>query len=109
LVIDITNFYNIENIPWMVKIGKENSEEISQIKWNGLVVSVEGLYNKGKTFVLNNLIKVLKEKFNNLNTEELLEGSTTNTEGLSFKFVECKGKSENIGEEYIFLDTAGFY
>jgi hypothetical protein len=108
IVVDISYFYNLEKKPWKIKVGDSTKlTELTKTNWKGLVITVEGLYNKGKTFVLNNMINILKERFTELQVPELIEGSTINTEGLSFKFVECKGKSDKIGEEYIFLDTAG--
>jgi hypothetical protein len=55
------------------------------------VVAVVGLYDKGKTFVLNNLTQ-----------SNLPSGKKVSTRGLSFKnvLVDC-------GTKLILLDTAG--
>lgn len=39
----------------LVGLGNNNKESNSSIKWEGATVAVVGLYDKGKTFVLNNL------------------------------------------------------
>ena len=62
-------------------------------KWEGAIVAVVGLYDKGKTFVLNNL------SFSNLPS-----GKKVNTKGLSFKYVDV-----DEGTKLILLDTAGSY
>lgn len=56
-------------------------------------MAVVGLYDKGKTFVLNNL------SFSNLPS-----GKRVNTKGLSFKYVDV-----DEGTKLILLDTAGSY
>ena len=56
-------------------------------------MAVVGLYDKGKTFVLNNL------SFSNLPS-----GKKVNTKGLSFKYVDV-----DEGTKLILLDTAGSY
>lgn len=62
-------------------------------KWEGAIVAVVGLYDKGKTFVLNNL-----------SFSSLPSGKKVNTKGLSFKYVEVER-----GTKLILLDTAGSY
>ena len=61
--------------------------------WEGAIVAVVGLYDKGKTFVLNNL------SFSNLPS-----GKKQTTKGLSFKYVDL-----DEGTKLILLDTAGSY
>lgn len=61
--------------------------------WEGAIVAVVGLYDKGKTFVLNNL-----------STSNLPSGKKVNTKGLSFKYVNIEN-----GTKLILLDTAGSY
>jgi hypothetical protein len=62
-------------------------------KWDGAIVSVVGLYDKGKTFVLNNITNI-----------NLPSGKKINTKGLSFKTV-----SVDNGTNLVLLDTAGSY
>lgn len=64
-----------------------------KIKWEGAIVAVVGLYDKGKTFVLNNL-----------SSSNLPSGKKVNTKGLSFKYVNI-----DEGTKLILLDTAGSY
>ena len=61
--------------------------------WEGAIVSVVGLYDKGKTFVLNNLAE-----------SNLPSGKKVTTAGLSFKYVDIEK-----GTKLILLDTAGSY
>ena len=61
--------------------------------WEGAVVAVVGLFDKGKTFVLNNLTNC-----------NLPSGKKVNTRGLSFKNVVV-----DYGTKLILLDTAGIY
>jgi len=47
--------------------------------WDGATVAVVGLYDKGKTFVLNNLTQ-----------SNLPSGKKVNTKGISFKVISFK-------------------
>lgn len=62
-------------------------------QWEGAIVAVVGLYDKGKTFVLNNLCG-----------QKLPSGKRVNTKGLSFKYVDIED-----GTKLVLLDTAGSY
>jgi HSP20 family molecular chaperone IbpA len=61
--------------------------------WEGAVVAVVGLYDKGKTFLLNNITE-----------SKLPSGKKVNTKGLSFRHVNM-----DSGTKLILLDTAGSY
>jgi len=61
--------------------------------WQGAVVAVLGLYDKGKTFVLNQLTE-----------SKLPSGKKYATKGLSFKHVTVDG-----GTRFILLDSEGSY
>ena len=63
------------------------------IGWRGAVVAVLGLYDKGKTFVLNSLTE-----------SKLPSGKKVATKGLSFKHVEVDG-----GTRFVLLDSEGSY
>lgn len=63
------------------------------LSWEGAIVSVVGLYDKGKTFVLNNITN-----------SNLPSGKKVNTKGLSFKHVNV-----DSGTNLVLLDTAGSY
>jgi hypothetical protein len=73
----------------------ENKEGQKQKKggWDGATVAVVGLYDKGKTFVLNNLTQ-----------SNLPSGKKVNTKGISFKNVNV-----DAGTHLILVDTAGSY
>lgn len=62
-------------------------------KWEGATVAVVGLYDKGKTFVLNNLTQ-----------SNLPSGKKVTTKGISFKHVDV-----DSGTQLILVDTAGSY
>ena len=70
-----------------------NDQNPANFAWEGAIVAVVGLYDKGKTFCLNNL------SFSNLPS-----GKKVNTKGLSFKYVNL-----DEGTRLILLDTAGSY
>ena len=69
------------------------NKESDSLPWEGAIVAVVGLYDKGKTFVLNNL-----------SNSNLPSGKKVNTKGLSFKYVDV-----DKGTKLILLDTAGSY
>jgi uncharacterized coiled-coil protein SlyX len=71
----------------------ENNSSMQIGTWEGAIVSVVGLYDKGKTFVLNNLAE-----------SNLPSGKKVTTAGLSFKYVDVEK-----GTKLILLDTAGSY
>ena len=71
----------------------KNSQKENSLPWEGAIVAVVGLYDKGKTFVLNNL-----------SNSNLPSGKKVNTKGLSFKYVDV-----DKGTKLILLDTAGSY
>ena len=75
---------------WSSDDGKGRPQVVS---WHGAVVAVLGLYDKGKTFVLNNLTE-----------SKLPSGKKVSTRGLSFKHVEVDG-----GTRFILLDSEGSY
>ncbi|CAD8187620.1 unnamed protein product [Paramecium octaurelia] len=62
-------------------------------QWEGAAVAVVGLYDKGKTFVLNNLT-----------SSNLPSGKKVTTKGVSFKHVNV-----DSGTQLILVDTAGSY
>lgn len=70
--------------------GKQHNKSVG---WEGATVAVTGLYDKGKTFVLNNLT-----------LSNLPSGKKVNTKGISFKHVNVDN-----GTNLILVDTAGTY
>ena len=60
--------------------------------WDGAVVAVLGLFDKGKTFVLNRLTEI-----------DLPSGKKVSTKGLSFKHVDVEGT------KFVVLDSEGSY
>jgi len=112
-IFDIDLISNIASIGWPVIFSKsflqstnlaamrsvvcnqdENQDNSKKgVSWEGAIVAVVGLYDKGKTFVLNNL-----------SNSNLPSGKKVNTKGLSFKYVDV-----DTGTKLILLDTAGSY
>jgi len=103
-VVDISLITDLAQHGWEVEFSakfwasidaQQRSEMLqnSQFDWEGAVVAVVGLYDKGKTFVLNNI-----------SGSNLPSGKKVNTKGLSFKHVDM-----DSGTKLILLDTAGSY
>ncbi|CAD8098459.1 unnamed protein product [Paramecium sonneborni] len=102
-ILDIDLINNVQQ-GWTVYISKQfqankelvgltNNDNRAQIKWEGATVAVVGLYDKGKTFVLNNLTQ-----------SNLPSGKKVTTKGISFKHVDV-----DSGTQLILVDTAGSY
>ena len=73
----------LSNRDWMGEDGSSSADGLGtpqSIGWRGAVVAVLGLYDKGKTFVLNSLTE-----------SKLPSGKKVATKGLSFKHVEVDG------------------
>ncbi|CAD8086757.1 unnamed protein product [Paramecium sonneborni] len=77
----------------LVGLTNSSHESKTSIKWEGATVAVVGLYDKGKTFVLNNLTQ-----------SNLPSGKKVTTKGISFKHVDV-----DSGTQLILVDTAGSY
>ena len=81
---------------WMNDDGNTSADGLGRpqpVGWRGAVVAVLGLYDKGKTFVLNSLTE-----------SKLPSGKKVATKGLSFKHVEVDG-----GTSFVLLDSEGSY
>ena len=81
---------------WTAEDGSASTDGFGQpqsVGWRGAVVAVLGLYDKGKTFVLNSLTE-----------SKLPSGKKVSTKGLSFKHVEVDG-----GTRFVLLDSEGSY
>ena len=80
--------------PWRDDAGHASSDGLGKpqaVGWSGAVVAVLGLYDKGKTFILNQITQ-----------SKLPSGKKVATKGLSFKHVEMDG-----GSSFILLDSEG--
>ena len=86
-VLQVENFRDISNEGWILKIPQK--DEFKQKKC-GSVFALVGLYNKGKTFILNQLTGSL-----------FGSGQSYTTEGISMKEVIIDN------ERFFVLDTAG--
>ena len=86
----------MSNREWTNEDGSTSTDGLGapqSVGWRGAVVAVLGLYDKGKTFVLNNLTDA-----------KLPSGKKVATKGLSFKHVEVEG-----GTKFVLLDSEGSY
>ncbi|CAK70642.1 unnamed protein product (macronuclear) [Paramecium tetraurelia] len=94
-VVDIDFITSINSSGWKVWLSpKMINQEIINIKaLEGATVAVTGLYDKGKTFVLNSLTM-----------SNLPSGKKVTTRGISFKHVNVDN-----GTKLILVDTAGTY
>ena len=73
-------------------MGADGSQQEEAVDWQGAVIAVVGLYDKGKTFVLNQLTGA-----------QLPSGKKCTTKGLSFKHVNVEKTN------FVLLDSAGSY
>lgn len=103
-VVDVSLLSDLGRKGWEVSFSREfydklDSEDKSALihsddhMWEGAVVSVVGLYDKGKTFVLNKITQ-----------SNLPSGKKVSTKGLSFKHVKVEGETN-----FVLLDSAGSY
>mmetsp|Transcript_3483 Transcript_3483/g.5205 ORF Transcript_3483/g.5205 Transcript_3483/m.5205 type:complete len:700 (+) Transcript_3483:206-2305(+) len=97
-VVDIRLLSELASKGWKVAISKKFKDKWSKerksrsTKFEGAVVGVVGLYDKGKTFVLNQITRA-----------RLPSGKKVSTNGLSFKHVNVESS------KFILLDSAGSY
>ncbi|KRX05357.1 P-loop containing nucleoside triphosphate hydrolase [Pseudocohnilembus persalinus] len=84
---------NSNNNDQVVNNNNEQQQQQEKNNWSGATVAVVGLYDKGKTFVLNNLTQ-----------SSLPSGKKCTTKGVSFKNVNVDN-----GTNLILVDTAGSY
>lgn len=94
--VDIDLLSKISREGWKVTFSQDFMDKGNREpdgSWQGAIVAVVGLYDKGKTFVLNNL-----------SDSNLPSGKKVTTKGLSFKYVDV-----DQGTKMVLLDTAGSY
>jgi HSP20 family molecular chaperone IbpA len=72
-------------------VGNE-ADDVECVNWQGAVIAVVGLYDKGKTFCLNKITN-----------SQLPSGKKVSTKGLSFKHVNVESTN------FVLLDSAGSY
>ena len=76
----------------LAEAASDDDEQGGMEGWDGAVVAVLGLFDKGKTFVLNHLTEL-----------DLPSGKKVSTKGLSFKHVDVEGT------KFVVLDSEGSY
>lgn len=86
-ILDIENFYDLSSTGWNVVI----NDELIKTDILGSTLSIVGMYDKGKTFILNKLTN-----------SEFGSSKKVTTKGLSFKRVDIDQT------KFIIIDTAGF-
>eukprot|EP00472_Partenskyella_glossopodia_P010412 CAMPEP_0197518342 /NCGR_PEP_ID=MMETSP1318-20131121/3516_1 /TAXON_ID=552666 /ORGANISM="Partenskyella glossopodia, Strain RCC365" /LENGTH=564 /DNA_ID=CAMNT_0043068611 /DNA_START=54 /DNA_END=1748 /DNA_ORIENTATION=+ len=91
-VIDIEYLSDLAKNGWKVERSKKflTEQTLKIDDWNGAIIAVVGLYDKGKTFLLNQITGA-----------NLPSGRKVRTKGLSFKHMEVDGM------KFCLLDSAG--
>uniref|UniRef100_A0A7S2U4D3 G domain-containing protein n=1 Tax=Lotharella oceanica TaxID=641309 RepID=A0A7S2U4D3_9EUKA len=91
-IIDINLLADLADNGWKVEYAERSKAQRQEERtdWAGAVVAVVGLYDKGKTFVLNHLTGA-----------NLPSGKKVRTKGLSFKHMDVDGT------QFVLLDSAG--
>jgi len=94
VIIDINSILKLKE-GWEVEMTEEGEKKYEDFKGQELIrIGVVGNVNKGKTFVLSKLSKII-----------LPSGMSISTKGISVKYPELK---DNNNRKYILLDSAGF-
>ncbi len=98
-IVDISMLGDLTGKGWRVdfsesfaKRAASEAKGSSDEGWEGAVVAVVGLYDKGKTYVLNQITQ-----------SKLPSGKKVSTKGLSFKHVSVESTN------FVLLDSAGSY
>ncbi len=93
-IIDINLLSDLADTGWKLefskRFGAQRRGEVKERGWKGAVVAVVGLYDKGKTFILNQITRT-----------KLPSGKKVRTKGLSFKHLNVDGT------DFVLLDSAG--
>ncbi|CAF1523355.1 unnamed protein product [Adineta steineri] len=94
IIIRINSITALSTTGWDIILGQNTKDTISKISTpvdkRGVIVSVVGSYNRGKSFLLNQLCNT-----------QLPNGNLVHTEGISIT------AGRNLAENIIFIDTAG--
>eukprot|EP00466_Bigelowiella_natans_P010033 jgi/Bigna1/80064/fgenesh1_pg.67_\ len=92
LVIDIDQLSDLASNGWKIESAADFQMEQTEDgdQWNGAIIAVVGLYDKGKTFLLNQI-----------SGAKLPSGRKVRTKGLSFKHMEVDKM------KFCLLDSAG--
>ena len=94
IIIDINSIKSVNTEGWKVKFDQKGLDKYNKYKDTELIIiSVIGNNNKGKSFLLSKISKII-----------LLFGTSIYTQGLSVKYPELKGYK---GRQLILLDSAG--
>ena len=93
VIIDINSILNLKE-GWKVEMTERGAKKYEDFKDEELIrIGVVGNVNKGKTFILSKLSKII-----------LPSGTSISTKGISVKYPELK---DNNKRKYILLDSAG--
>ncbi|CAF1152218.1 unnamed protein product [Adineta steineri] len=94
IIIRINSITALQTTGWDIILGQNTKDAISELSTpadnHGVIVSVVGSYNRGKSFLLNQLCNI-----------ELPNGNLIHTEGISIT------AGRDLAENIIFIDTAG--
>ena len=93
VIIDISSILKLKK-GWPIEMSSEGEKKYNEFKeQNLLIIGTVGNMNKGKTFILSKLSKIL-----------LPSGTSINTKGVSVKYPSLEGESNR---KFILLDSAG--
>ncbi|CAF0900355.1 unnamed protein product [Adineta steineri] len=94
IIIRINSIAALQTTSWDIILGQNTKDSISELSTpadnHGVIVSVVGSYNRGKSFLLNQFCNI-----------ELPNGNLIHTEGISIT------AGRDLAENIIFIDTAG--
>ena len=94
IIIRINSLAMLATSGWNITIGQNTAKDLSKLSTagdnRGVIVAILGSYNRGKSFLLNQLCDI-----------RLPHGNLVHTEGLSIT------AGRNLSENVIFIDTAG--
>jgi hypothetical protein len=93
IIINVNSILKVKD-GWEIEMTEEGEKKYEEFKDQELIViGVVGNMNKGKTFILSKLSKII-----------LLSGTSINTKGISVKYPQLEN---NENRKYILLDSAG--
>eukprot|EP01102_Stenamoeba_stenopodia_P021363 TRINITY_DN858_c0_g1_i1.p1 TRINITY_DN858_c0_g1~~TRINITY_DN858_c0_g1_i1.p1 ORF type:complete len:581 (-),score=139.62 TRINITY_DN858_c0_g1_i1:112-1854(-) len=106
VVLDVSSLQQFSEAGWPLYVKRSTDQKVNKIvdsnlEFSGKIVSVLGLYDKGKSFLINKLFHLT-----------LGSGKRVHTRGVSMKFTSAAVPSSNPEEDkkdVLVLDTAGVH
>lgn len=106
VVLDVSSLQQFAEAGWPLYVKRSSDQKVNKIidsnlEFSGKIVSILGLYDKGKSFLINKLFHLT-----------LGSGKRVHTRGVSMKFTSAAVPSNNPEEDkkdVLVLDTAGVH